>query len=112
MNRTIFRTSLFWLLLFAVVAAVYVYRTRATVHSTSSSAPAGVQPIASGPMEDTSKDASSMPATKMEAPRPRPQPEPHHGTRLLEVGARNRAAMAHSPRPRTRPALAGRHRPP
>jgi Cu(I)/Ag(I) efflux system membrane fusion protein/cobalt-zinc-cadmium efflux system membrane fusion protein len=68
MNRTIFRTSLFWLLLFAVVAAVYVYRTRATVHSTSSSAPAGVQPIASGPMEDTSKDASSMPATKMEAP--------------------------------------------
>lgn len=67
MNRYIVRTSLFWLLLFAVVAAVYVYRTRATVHSTSASAPAGVQPIASGPMEDTSKDAS-MPATKMEVP--------------------------------------------
>ena len=67
MNRYIVRTSLFWLLLIAVAAAVYVYRTRATVHSTSASAPAGVQPIASGPMEDTSKDPS-MPATKMEAP--------------------------------------------
>lgn len=66
MNRYIVRTSLFWLLLFAVVAAVYVYRTRATVHSTSASAPAGVQPIASGPMEDTGKEAST-PATKMEA---------------------------------------------
>jgi len=67
MNRYIVRTSLFWLLLVAVAAAVYVYRNRATVHSISASAPAGVQPIASGPMEDPSKDASS-PATKMEAP--------------------------------------------
>lgn len=64
MNRYIVRTSLVWFLLFAVVAAVYVYRTRRPGHS---AAPAGVQPIASGPMENISKDAS-MPAAKMEAP--------------------------------------------
>ena len=67
MNRYVVRTSLFWLLLFAVAAAVYVYRTRAKGHSTSASAPVGVQTIASGPTEDTGKEAS-MPATKMEAP--------------------------------------------
>jgi len=65
MNRYVVRTSLFWLLLFAVVAGVYVYRTRATSHSAPSST--DVQPIASGPMEDTSK-ASSIPTAKMEAP--------------------------------------------
>jgi RND family efflux transporter MFP subunit len=67
MNRYVVRTSLFWLLLFGVVVAVYVYRTRAAAHPTATSAPAGVQPIASGPMNDTGKEAS-MPATKMEAP--------------------------------------------
>src|ERR1017187_3914047 len=67
MNRYVVRTSLFWLLLFAVAAAVYVYRTRATGHSTPASATAGVQPIASGPTEDTGKEAA-MHATKMEAP--------------------------------------------
>ena len=67
MNGYVVRTSLFWLLLFAVAAAVYVYRTRATGHSTPASAPAGVQPIASGPTEDTGKEAA-MHATKMEAP--------------------------------------------
>jgi RND family efflux transporter MFP subunit len=69
MNRTIVRTSLFWLALFAVVAAVYVYRTRSTIHPAS--VPTGVQPIASGPMpdmnEDPGKDAS-VPAAKVEAP--------------------------------------------
>jgi len=65
MNRYVIRTSLFWLLLFGIAAAVYVYRTRVTTHPTPTSA--GVQPIASGPMEDMGKDAS-MPAAKMEAP--------------------------------------------
>jgi RND family efflux transporter MFP subunit len=65
MNRYVVRTSLFWLLLFAVVAAVYVYRTRGPRDSVA--APSGVQPIASGPMENTNKDASA-PAAKMEAP--------------------------------------------
>lgn len=69
MNRTIVRTSLFWLALFAIGTAVYVYRTRSIVHPASVST--GVQPIASGPTADMSKDAAkdtSMPAAKMEAP--------------------------------------------
>lgn len=69
MNRTIVRTSLFWLAFFTVVAAVYIYRTRSNVHPRS--APTGVQPIASGPMADRNKDAgedASMPPAKMEAP--------------------------------------------
>lgn len=65
MNRYVVRTSLFWLLLFATVAAAYVYRTRGTRHSVA--VPTGIQPIASGPMEDTNK-GSSMPAAKVEAP--------------------------------------------
>ena len=65
MNRYIVRTSLFWLLLFAVVAAVYVYRTR-TVKPTEVISN-GVQPIASGPKEEPTKDAP-MAAGKMDAP--------------------------------------------
>ncbi len=69
MNKTILRTSLFWLALFAVVAAVCVYRTRSIIHLAS--VPAVVQPIASGPMpdlnQDTRKDAS-MSAAQMETP--------------------------------------------
>jgi RND family efflux transporter MFP subunit len=65
MNRYILRTSLFWLLLFAVVVAVYVYRTRTVKHSEVVSQ--GVQPIASGPKEEPMKDAP-MAAGKMEAP--------------------------------------------
>jgi RND family efflux transporter MFP subunit len=65
MNRTIVRTSLFWLALFAVATGVYVYRTRSIIqHAT---APAAVHPVASGPMVGTTTDAP-MPATKMEAP--------------------------------------------
>ena len=69
MNRTIVRTSLFWLAVFAVVAAVYVYRTRSVLHPAT--VRTGVQPIASGPMPDMNKDAAknaSMPAAQMEAP--------------------------------------------
>jgi Cu(I)/Ag(I) efflux system membrane fusion protein/cobalt-zinc-cadmium efflux system membrane fusion protein len=65
MNKYIVRTSFFWLLLFAGVAAAYVYRTRGTRHSIA--VPAEVQPIAAGPMEDASQE-TSMPAVKMEAP--------------------------------------------
>jgi RND family efflux transporter MFP subunit len=69
MNRTIIRTSLFWLGLFAVAAAVYVYRNRGIAHPPSAST--SVQPIASGPMADMSKDGAKdtpMSAAKMEAP--------------------------------------------
>lgn len=65
MNRYIVRTSLFWLLLFAVVAVVYAYRTRTAKQSEVRSS--GVQPIASGPKEEPTRDAS-MTASKMDAP--------------------------------------------
>jgi RND family efflux transporter MFP subunit len=65
MNRYIVRTSLVWLALFAVVAGVYVYRNRTTIHSAT--IPAGVQPIASGPIEDTNQD-TPVPVAKMEVP--------------------------------------------
>jgi len=64
MNRTIVHTSLFWLALFAVVTVVYVYRTRSIIQPAT--APTDVQPVASGPMVETTRNAS-MPATKMEA---------------------------------------------
>lgn len=69
MNRTIARTSLFWIALFAVGAAVYVYHTRSVIHPAA--VPAGIQPIASGPMSDADKDTGKdapMPAAQMEAP--------------------------------------------
>jgi RND family efflux transporter MFP subunit len=66
MNRIIVRTSLFWLALFALIAAVYVYRTRSIIHPAS--VLTGVQPIASGPMPDLNKDTGKdAPAAKMEA---------------------------------------------
>ena len=65
MNRYVLRTSLFWLLVFAVAGAVYVYRTGRPVRST---AVAGdVQPIASGPTKDTNK-AEPPAAATMEVP--------------------------------------------
>ena len=69
MNRTIVRTSLFWLSLFAVLVAVYIYRTRSITHPAT--VPAGIQPVASGPAPDMNKDTSkhaATPAARMEAP--------------------------------------------
>ncbi|GAC1643575.1 MAG: efflux RND transporter periplasmic adaptor subunit [Acidobacteriaceae bacterium] len=65
MNRYVVRTSLFWLLLFALVAAGYVYRARsARRHGVTSSSP---EPIASGPVEKQTKDAPLV-APPMESP--------------------------------------------
>jgi RND family efflux transporter MFP subunit len=66
MNRYVVRTSLFWLLLFAVAAAAYVYRTRGTI-PLAAVPTGGIQPIAVGPTEDASK-AASQPMAKMDAP--------------------------------------------
>ncbi len=69
MNKYIIRTSIFWLVLLAILAGVFVYRTRSVKQAAA--APSGVQPIASGPMTDMNKDTGkypSMQATKMEVP--------------------------------------------
>lgn len=65
MNKYIIRTSIFWLALLAIVAAVFVYRTRLANPTVAVST--GVQPIASGPSSDTSKDGPKS-ATKMDVP--------------------------------------------
>jgi RND family efflux transporter MFP subunit len=65
MNKYIIRTSIFWLAVLAIVATVFVYRSRSVMRAVT--VPTGIQPIASGPISDTSKGAST-PTTKMEVP--------------------------------------------
>jgi RND family efflux transporter MFP subunit len=65
MNKYIIRTSIFWVVLLGIVAAVFVYRSRSLKPSGTLSI--AVQPIASGPNSDRSNEASK-PATKMEVP--------------------------------------------
>jgi len=65
MNKYILRTSVFWLGMAAIIAAVFVYRTRPAKPTATVST--GVQPIASGPLSDTGKDVSTS-AIKMEVP--------------------------------------------
>ena len=70
MNKYILRTSLFWLVILAVVIGVVAYRSHQPQQSAAYSD--GVQPIASGPSPQpaTSHMDSSMamPSQKMEAP--------------------------------------------
>ncbi|WP_348269660.1 FixH family protein [Edaphobacter paludis] len=70
MNKYILRTSLFWLLIFAVVIGVVAYRSHRQQRAIPYSD--GVQPIASGPAPQprTSHTASgmAMPSQKMETP--------------------------------------------
>jgi RND family efflux transporter MFP subunit len=68
MNKYILRTSLFWLLIFAVVIGVTFYRSHQRQQPASHSD--GVQPLASGPAAQPPQIASGMdiPSQKMEAP--------------------------------------------
>jgi RND family efflux transporter MFP subunit len=65
MNKYILRTSLFWLVIFAVVIGVVTYRSRQRQQPISHSD--GVPPIASGPAPQSESNAA-MPSQKMEAP--------------------------------------------
>ncbi len=70
MNKYILRTSLFWLLIFAVVIGIVISRSRQRQSPASHSD--GVQPIASGPAVQPSTpqmtSGMAMPAQKMEVP--------------------------------------------
>jgi membrane fusion protein, copper/silver efflux system len=70
MNKYILRTSLFWLLIFAVVIGVVVSRSRQRQLPASHSD--GIQPIASGPAVQPSTpqmtSGMAMPSQRMEAP--------------------------------------------
>jgi RND family efflux transporter MFP subunit len=65
MNKYILRTSLFWLVIFAVVIGVVTYRSHQRQQPISHSD--GVPPIASGPAPQSESNAA-MPSQKMEAP--------------------------------------------
>ncbi len=70
MNKYILRTSLFWLLIFAVVIGVVISRSRQRQPPVSHSD--GIQPIASGPAVQPSTpqmtSSMAMPSQRMEAP--------------------------------------------
>jgi RND family efflux transporter MFP subunit len=68
MNKYILRTSLFWLLIFAVVIGVIFYRSHQRQQPASHSD--GVQPLASGPAAQPPQMANGMdmPSQKIEAP--------------------------------------------
>jgi RND family efflux transporter MFP subunit len=70
MNKYILRTSLFWLLIFAVTIGVVFYRSRQRQQPASHSD--GLQPIASGPAAQPSTPQMTsdmdMPSRKIEAP--------------------------------------------
>jgi RND family efflux transporter MFP subunit len=70
MNKYILRTSLFWLLILAVVIGVVAYRSHQPQQPAAYSD--GVQPIASGPSPQPTTShmdsSAAMPSQKMEAP--------------------------------------------
>jgi len=65
MNKYVLRTSLFWLLIFAVIIGVVVYRAQPRQQPVSHSD--GAQPIASGPAVP-SRSSAALPPQKMDAP--------------------------------------------
>jgi RND family efflux transporter MFP subunit len=73
MNKYILRTSLVWIAVFAVIAGICAYRTRAIKQPTAMnmSMSGDVQPVASGPpaaADEPKPSMSDMPDMKMDAP--------------------------------------------
>jgi RND family efflux transporter MFP subunit len=70
MNKYVLRTSLFWIVVLAVVAGVWAYRSHQAKQPTAMQAPMSgdMQPVASGPPAAANEPKSSMPGTNMDAP--------------------------------------------
>lgn len=70
MNKYILRTSLVWIVILAVFAGIWAYRSHRAKQPMAINMPMSgdVQPVASGPPVGANESASSMPETKMEAP--------------------------------------------
>ncbi len=70
MNKYVLRTSLVWISVLAVLAGIWVYRSRLTKPSMTPNTPMSgdVQPAASGPSPGTTTSESSMQEKKMETP--------------------------------------------
>jgi RND family efflux transporter MFP subunit len=67
MNKYVLRTSLVWLAVLAVLAGVWVYRSRSSRPPQAMSMPMSddVQPVAAGPASDAAKSSSSKPGMSM-----------------------------------------------
>jgi RND family efflux transporter MFP subunit len=70
MNKYVLRTSLVWIVLFAVAAGVWIYRSQPAKSSSSAqqSSSGSVQPAAVGPPASANQPASPEPGSKGEAP--------------------------------------------
>ena len=70
MNKYILRTSLVWIVVLAVIAGVWAYRSRAIKRPTAMTMRMSedVQPVASGPSADANEQAPPVSETKMETP--------------------------------------------
>jgi Cu(I)/Ag(I) efflux system membrane fusion protein/cobalt-zinc-cadmium efflux system membrane fusion protein len=70
MNKYILRTSLVWIVILAVVAGIWAYRSHRAKQPMAGNMPISgdVQPVASGPPAGATEAASSMQEQKMETP--------------------------------------------
>src|SRR5437899_2984592 len=70
MNKYVFRPSLVWIAILAVVAGIWDYRSRLAKRPRTMNMPMSgdVQPVASGPSSGTAPADSSMPQQKTETP--------------------------------------------
>jgi len=70
MNKYILKTSLVWIVILAVVAVIWAYRSHRAKQPMARNMPISgdVQPVASGPPAGANEPAPSMPEQKMETP--------------------------------------------
>src|SRR5437879_1871783 len=70
MNKYVFRTSLVWIAILAVLAGIWEYRSRLAKQPRTMNMPMSgdVQPVASGPPPGVIETTPSMPKQKMETP--------------------------------------------
>ncbi|HWH60670.1 MAG TPA: efflux RND transporter periplasmic adaptor subunit [Terriglobales bacterium] len=71
MNKYVLRTSLVWIVVLAVLAAIWAYRSHSKNQPSPMNMPASgdVQPVAAGPSSDVAKTGSSMPGMSMPEPK-------------------------------------------
>ena len=67
MNKYVLRTSLVWIAVLAILAGVWVYRSRwsHTLQTMNMPMSGDVQPVAAGPASEMAKSSSSMPGISM-----------------------------------------------
>lgn len=71
MNKYVLRTSLVWMVVLAVLAAIWAYRSHSRNQPSPMNMPVSgdVQPVASGPSSDAAKTGPSMPGMSMPEPK-------------------------------------------